>query len=110
MDRRIGRSSSCARASASDPQGYQSTGLWACCSRYGLVSWLKRLGIVLLLALPAIIPLALHRHSQADHARQGGTGGRLVGAEGAVGVAAQDAMGVHRLDVAIERVRRRHIG
>src|SRR6266852_726416 len=40
---RIGRSSVRARASASSPHGYQSTGLSACCSRYGLVSQLRRL-------------------------------------------------------------------
>src|SRR5881275_322071 len=38
MDRKIGRSSRFARSSASSPHGYQSTGLCACCSRYGLVS------------------------------------------------------------------------
>src|SRR3972149_2582042 len=42
MDRRVGRSSSRARASASGPQGYQSTGLWACWRRYGLVSPARR--------------------------------------------------------------------
>src|SRR3972149_6353272 len=42
MDRKIGRSSSRARASASGPQGYQSTGLWACWRRYGLVSPARR--------------------------------------------------------------------
>src|SRR6476619_8563087 len=39
---RIGRSSSRARARASAPQGYQSTGLSRCWSRYGLVSCAKR--------------------------------------------------------------------
>ena len=43
---RIGLFSACARASASGPHGYQSTGLLACCSRYGLVSLARRLGIV----------------------------------------------------------------
>src|SRR6187551_1432027 len=38
----MGRSSSRARASASGPHGYQSTGLWACCNRYGLVSSARR--------------------------------------------------------------------
>src|SRR5687767_2985249 len=38
MERRIGRSSSRARVSASSPHGYQSTGLSACWRRYGLVS------------------------------------------------------------------------
>src|SRR3989442_3866294 len=32
-----------ALANASGPQGYQSTGLWACCRRYGLVCWASRL-------------------------------------------------------------------
>src|SRR5690606_41660756 len=35
--------SALALASASSPQGNQSTGLWACCNRYGLVSWMSRL-------------------------------------------------------------------
>ena len=34
----MGLFSRCARASAASPQGYQSTGLSACCSKYGLVS------------------------------------------------------------------------
>ena len=46
IDRKIGRSSSLARASASGPHGNQSTGLFACWSRYGLVSPASRLGIV----------------------------------------------------------------
>src|SRR5690349_1150341 len=43
---RIGLFSRRARASASSPHGYQSTGLCACCSRYGLVSFARRLAIV----------------------------------------------------------------
>src|SRR5690349_21119679 len=43
---RIGRFSSRARASASGLHGYQSTGLFACWSRYGLVSCARRLAIV----------------------------------------------------------------
>src|SRR5688572_10969646 len=43
MLKRIGLSSRAARSSASGPHGYQSTGLWACCSRYGLVSLARRL-------------------------------------------------------------------
>ena len=34
-----------ARASASSAQAYQSTGLWACCRRYGLVSSMRRFGM-----------------------------------------------------------------
>src|SRR5262249_17717779 len=45
MLRRIGRSSRLARSSASGPQAYQSTGLFACCKSYGLVSLIRRLGI-----------------------------------------------------------------
>ncbi len=45
MDRKIGRSSVFARSSASGPHGYQSTGLCACWSRYGLVSSARRLGM-----------------------------------------------------------------
>src|SRR6187402_848020 len=40
---RIGLSSRRARSSASGPHGYQSTGWWACWSRYGLVSRARRL-------------------------------------------------------------------
>src|SRR4029078_3866075 len=39
----IGLFSDFARVSASGPHGYQSTGLCACCSRYGLVSPASRL-------------------------------------------------------------------
>src|SRR5262249_26591350 len=42
MESRMGRSSSRARASASSPHGYQSTGLPACWRRYGLVSAARR--------------------------------------------------------------------
>src|SRR5262249_36680919 len=34
-----------ALANASSPQGYQSTGLWACWSRYGLISPANRLAL-----------------------------------------------------------------
>src|SRR3977135_1618566 len=46
IDSRIGLSSALARVSASDPHGYQSTGLSACCSRYGLVSSARRLAML----------------------------------------------------------------
>src|SRR5918998_5824422 len=39
---RIGLFSSCARRKASSPHGYHSTGLCACCKRYGLVSFCRR--------------------------------------------------------------------
>src|SRR5215210_1862646 len=42
MLRKIGLSRIFARASASGLQGHQSTGLWACWSRYGLVSFARR--------------------------------------------------------------------
>src|SRR5436190_21400038 len=42
-DSRIGLSSARARANASSPHGYQSTGLSACGGRYGLVSPASRL-------------------------------------------------------------------
>ena len=42
IDRKIGFSSAAAFAKASSPHGYQSTGLAACCSKYGLRSRLKR--------------------------------------------------------------------
>jgi hypothetical protein len=38
MERKTGLCSSAARRKASSPHGYQSTGLWACCCRYGLLS------------------------------------------------------------------------
>src|SRR5258705_11490436 len=41
----MGLSSLRARAKASSPQGYQSTGLCACCSRYGLVSRASRFSL-----------------------------------------------------------------
>src|SRR6185503_14248903 len=46
----MGLSSVFALASASSPHGYQSTGLCACCSRYGLVSFARRLVCLGLLA------------------------------------------------------------
>src|SRR5947207_10186394 len=39
---KIGLFSRRARVNASSPHGYQSTGLWACCSKYGLVSLARR--------------------------------------------------------------------
>src|SRR5215472_16166564 len=48
MLRWIGLPSRRARSSASLPHGYHSTGLWACCLRYGLVSvmrWLVYFGV-----------------------------------------------------------------
>src|SRR3954452_18011205 len=42
-DSRMRRSSLRARSRASAPHGYQSTGLWACWRRYGLVSPARRL-------------------------------------------------------------------
>src|SRR3954471_9049064 len=45
IERRIGVSSSRARARASSPHGYQSTGLSLCWSRYGEVSPESRLGM-----------------------------------------------------------------
>src|SRR6516162_6973510 len=43
MDRNTILPSFLAFANASGPQGYQSTGLWACMSKYGLVSRARRL-------------------------------------------------------------------
>src|SRR5215470_7096866 len=45
IESRMGLPSRRARASASSPHGCQSTGLSACCSRYGLVSPARRFGI-----------------------------------------------------------------
>ena len=43
MERKMGLLSRRAFSKASSPQGYQSTGLCACCSRYGLFSCARRL-------------------------------------------------------------------
>src|SRR3954449_486689 len=50
MERKIGLSSARALASASWPHGYQSTGLCACCSRYGETSCARRF----VMALPQV--------------------------------------------------------
>src|SRR6185503_2106957 len=48
------------RPSASSPHGYQSTGLSACCRRYGLVSCARRFMLILcLVAIPRVAVLAL---------------------------------------------------
>src|ERR1022692_2448053 len=46
MLRKIGFCSAFAFAKASSPQGYQSTGLYACSSKYGLFSLMSRLGFL----------------------------------------------------------------
>ncbi len=46
MDKKIGLASVFAFIKASSPQGYQSTGLWACCSKYGDFSLLRRLAVL----------------------------------------------------------------
>src|SRR5690349_16609771 len=43
IDKKMGLLSERALSKASAPQGYQSTGLCACCSRYGLFSPARRL-------------------------------------------------------------------
>src|SRR3982751_857660 len=43
IDRNTGLPRRRASSNASSPQGLQSTGLCACCRRYGLVSWISRL-------------------------------------------------------------------
>ena len=53
-------SSSRARASASSPHGYQSTGLSACWSRYGEVSWARRFAIAV--GSPLHVPSSRNRH------------------------------------------------
>src|ERR1700691_2058965 len=47
MDSRMGLFSRAALASASSPQGYQSTGFSACCCKYGLVSSARRLRCIM---------------------------------------------------------------
>src|SRR3954451_14344604 len=61
---RIGLSSSRARASASSPHGYQSTGFSACWRRYGLVSCASRFTGRLLAARGALV-LGLLRFLEA---------------------------------------------
>src|SRR5215510_6947836 len=43
MESKRGLFSARAFSNASGPHGNQSTGLWACWSKYGLVSWMRRL-------------------------------------------------------------------
>src|SRR5881296_1055283 len=57
----MGLSSAFARANASSPHGYQSTGLCACCSRYGLVSRARRLSPT---------PASARQRQVADRRRQ----------------------------------------
>src|SRR6516165_4494371 len=45
-ERNTGLSSRLAFSNASSPHGYQSTGLLACCSKYGLFSAARRFGIL----------------------------------------------------------------
>src|SRR2546422_2133139 len=61
MERKIGRSSSRARPSASGPHGYQSTGLWACWRRYGLVSPARRLAA----RASVMVPVVFHNETMA---------------------------------------------
>src|SRR4051794_2905274 len=56
-----------ALANASGPQGYQSTGLWACCSRYGLLSLASRLAFFFSPGLS--LPLAFGFSAAADRSR-----------------------------------------
>src|SRR5581483_2847895 len=55
--------SACARANASSPHGYQSTGLSLCCRRYGLVSSASRFMQVVLPPHPilAVVDVAIGR-------------------------------------------------
>src|ERR1017187_2132288 len=53
MDRKIGFSSRLAASNASSPQAYQSTGLLACCSKYGLRSRARRFAIRLIVSWTA---------------------------------------------------------
>ena len=57
-----------ARANASSPHGYQSTGLWACCSRYGLVSPASRFGRSLGHAAPVSSRVPASRRSRSVQA------------------------------------------
>src|SRR6266568_4612243 len=59
MESRRGLFSARAFANASGPHVNQSTGLWACWSKYGLVSWMRRLvGCSLMINLSAPQTLA----------------------------------------------------
>src|SRR5438067_11950326 len=66
-DSRIGRSSRRARSSASRLQGYQSTGLWAGWSRYGLVSPASRFALGGSGATASVIPPSLSRRAGTAH-------------------------------------------
>jgi hypothetical protein len=50
MLKKTGLSSLRAFSKASAPHGYQSTGLWACCKRYGDFSWISLFGFSFVLA------------------------------------------------------------
>src|SRR3954471_11006369 len=71
---RIGFSSARAFPSASGPHGYQSTGLCACCNKYGLVSPARRLGTVKGMPsdedLPWDASVFLPREIDLDHLRE----------------------------------------
>ncbi len=85
MLRRIGLSCSRAAANASSPQGYQSTGLSACCSRYGLVSFFSRLAKALSSQAPCGCGEPAHgKAPAADFLRRAfSPGSRRVGSTGA---------------------------
>src|ERR1041384_5749372 len=73
MLNRIGLCSTRAFVKASSPHGYQSTGLCACCKRYGLVSCCSRLVCLcsLTLACPFSSPAPILTRAVEDRARRG---------------------------------------
>src|SRR6266851_2784593 len=64
---RIGLSSTLAFTKASSPHGYQSTGLWACCNKYGLVSLIKRFVCLYSSGLDMFYPPFLNSHKTLYH-------------------------------------------
>ena len=62
MLNRIGLSSDLESSRASGPQACQSTGLLACCNKYGLVSLISRLGITF-----SILAFSIHFRRVRDY-------------------------------------------
>ena len=60
-------------ANASGPHGYQSTGLWACWSRYGLLSFASRFGFPFSFALSFVLAFRLLAAASCNrgHTRRG---------------------------------------
>src|SRR6266852_614995 len=77
MERKIGLSSARALASASSPHANHSTGLCACCRRYGEVSFARRFAIGGRLPLPVAAIVSGNRPPVTGHP-SGPRGGLLI--------------------------------